>query len=254
MVISAAANRGKRNTKGDGRGGGRERVRVNWDEMGGPYLHFTIYKENKDTMEVISFIARQLKMNPKSFQFAGTKDRRGVTVQRACAHRVQVDRLVKLNRTLRNAALGDFEYRKHGLELGDLFGNEFVVTLRECEIPGIDIQERETAVTKATEQLNSALKTLHQRGYFNYYGLQRFGSFVTRTDMVGVKILQDDFKGACDAILDYSPHVLAAAQAGDASTINISSDDKARAEAIHIFQTTGRITDALEKMPRKFSA
>ncbi|KAL4873790.1 hypothetical protein BDV12DRAFT_159617 [Aspergillus spectabilis] len=254
MVISAAANRGKRNTQGGGRGGGRERVRVNWDEMGGPYLHFTIYKENKDTMEVISFIARQLKMNPKSFQFAGTKDRRGVTVQRACVHRVQVDRLVKLNRTLRNAALGDFEYRKHGLELGDLFGNEFVVTLRECEIPGIDIQERETAVTKATEQLNSALKTLHQRGYFNYYGLQRFGSFVTRTDTVGVKILQDDFKGACDAILDYSPHVLAAAQAGDASTINISSDDKARAEAIHIFQTTGRVTDALEKMPRKFSA
>ncbi|KAL4880903.1 pseudouridine synthase [Aspergillus karnatakaensis] len=253
MVISAAPNRSKRNTQGGGRGG-RDRSRVNWDELGGPYLHFTIYKENKDTMEVISFIARQLKMNPKSFQFAGTKDRRGVTAQRACAHRLQVDRLAKLNRTLRNASVGDFEYRKHGLELGDLCGNEFVVTLRECEIPGIDVQEGETAVAKAKEQLNSALRNLYQRGYFNYYGLQRFGSFATRTDTVGVKILQDDFKGACDAILDYSPHVLAAAQAGDASTTNISSDDKARAEAIHIFQTTNRVHDALEKMPRKFSA
>ncbi|KAL2824941.1 pseudouridine synthase [Aspergillus cavernicola] len=254
MVISASANRGKRNNQGGGRGGGRERVRVNWDEMGGPYLHFTIYKENKDTMEVISFIARQLKMNPKSFQFAGTKDRRGVTAQRACAFRLQASRLANLNKTLRNAVVGDFEYQPHGLELGDLFGNEFVVTLRDCDIPGIDIQDRENAVTKATELANSALKNLHQRGYFNYYGLQRFGTFATRTDMVGVKILQDDFKAACNAILDYSQQTLAAAQAGEASTVNISSEDKARAEAIHIFQTTGRINDALEKMPRKFSA
>ncbi|KAL5002495.1 pseudouridine synthase [Aspergillus recurvatus] len=265
MVISAAANRNKKNAQGGGRGngsgGGRERTRVNWDELGGQYLHFTIYKENKDTMEVISFIARQLKMNPKSFQFAGTKDRRGVTAQRACAYRLQADRLAKLNRTLRNAVVGDFEYQPHGLELGDLFGNEFVVTLRECEIPGISIQDRATAVTKTKELVNASLKNLYQRGYFNYYGLQRFGSFSTRTDTVGVKILQDDFKGACDSILDYSPHILAAAQAeagqgeGEARTAtNISSDDKARALAIHIFQTTGRVTEALEKMPRKFSA
>ncbi|KAJ0425868.1 pseudouridine synthase [Aspergillus carlsbadensis] len=256
MVISASSNRNNRGNQKAGRGGsnGGGRTRVNWDELGGPYLHFTIYKENKDTMEVISFIARQLKMNPKSLQFAGTKDRRGVTVQRACALRVHADRLAKLNRALRNAVVGDFEYRRHGLELGDLNGNEFVVTLRDCEIPGIDIQDREAALAKTTELARSALKNLYQRGYFNYYGLQRFGSFSTRTDMVGVKILQDDYKGACDAILDYSPHVLAAAQAGEASTVNISSEDKARAQAIHIFQTTGQVSPALEKMPRKFSA
>ncbi|KAL4818702.1 pseudouridine synthase [Aspergillus spinulosporus] len=264
MVISVAANRNKKNAqggRGNGGGGGRERTRVNWDELGGQYLHFTIYKENKDTMEVISFIARQLKMNPKSFQFAGTKDRRGVTVQRACAYRLQADRLAKLNRTLRNAVVGDFEYQPHGLELGDLFGNEFVVTLRECEVPGINIQDPATAVAKTKELVSTSLKNLYQRGYFNYYGLQRFGSFATRTDTVGVKILQDDFKGACDSILDYSPHILAAAQAeagqgeGEAFTpTNISSEDKARALAIHIFRTTDRVTEALEKMPRKFSA
>ncbi|PTU22804.1 hypothetical protein P175DRAFT_0453757 [Aspergillus ochraceoroseus IBT 24754] len=253
MVISAATNRHKRNPP-SGRGNGRERVRVDWDELGGPYLHFTVYKENKDTMEVITFIARQLKMNPKSFQFAGTKDRRGVTVQRACALRLHADRLAKLNQSLRNAVVGDFEYRPYGLELGDLSGNEFVITLRECDIPGIDLQDRQTAETRGTELVSSALKNLYQRGYFNYYGLQRFGSFATRTDTIGVKILQDDFKGACDAILDYSPHILAAAQEGDASTLQISSDDKARAEAIHNFQTTGRVGEVLEKMPRKFSA
>ncbi|KAL4934566.1 pseudouridine synthase PUS7 [Aspergillus undulatus] len=253
MVISVAANRNKKNIQG-GRGSGRDRGRVNWDELGGPYLHFTIYKENKDTMEVISFIARTLKMNPKSFQFAGTKDRRGVTVQRACAYRLQAHRLANLNRTLRNAVVGDFEYQPHGLELGDLSGNEFVVTLRECDIPGVNPQDSETAVTKAKDLATTALRNLHQRGYFNYYGLQRFGTFATRTDTVGLKILQDDYKGACEAILDYSPHVLAASQAGHTSTVNISSDDKARAQAINIFQTTGSVPEALEKLPRKFSA
>ncbi|KAL3467571.1 pseudouridine synthase [Aspergillus heterothallicus] len=258
MVISASSSRNKRGNQNTGRGGGggggRDRVRVNWDELGGPYLHFTIYKENKDTMEVISFIARQLKMNPKSLQFAGTKDRRGVTVQRACVHRVHADRLAKLNRTLRNAVIGDFEYQRHGLELGDLNGNEFVVTLRDCEIPGVDTRDPQAAAAKAKELASTALKNLYQRGYFNYYGLQRFGSFTMRTDMIGVKILQDDFKGACDAILDYSPHVLAAAQAGEDSTVNISSEDKARAQAIHVFQTTGKVSEALDKMPRKFTA
>lgn len=255
MVISAAPNRSKRNNRQGGRGGdgNRGQGKLSWDELGGPYLHFTIYKENKDTMEVISYIARQLRMNPKSFQFAGTKDRRGVTVQRACVHRVYAERLAGISKSLRNATLGDYEYRKHGLELGDLVGNEFVITLRECEFPGVDPKGAD-AVTSASQIVEKSLRDLRDRGYFNYYGLQRFGTFSTRTDTVGIKMLQGDFKGACDAILHFNPHVLAAAQNPDDSSTLISTDDKARAEAIHIFQTTGRVNDALDKLPRKFSA
>ncbi|KAJ5925811.1 hypothetical protein N7454_007321 [Penicillium verhagenii] len=256
LDIMAAANRFKRNIQQQtGRVGGRAGGgRVSWDELGGQYLHFTIYKENKDTMEVISFLARQMKMNAKLFQFAGTKDRRGVTAQRACVVRVHAHRLAKMNDTLRNARLGDFEYRKHGLDLGDLHGNEFVITLRDCQVPGVGLEDPQAAVTKATEIVRSSLKNLHDRGYFNYYGLQRFGTFSTRTDTVGVKILQDDFEGACNAILHFPPHVLAAAEEGEASTALISSDDKARAKAIHIFKTTGNVNDALSELPRKFSA
>lgn len=249
MVISVAANRNKRGAQGR-----QQRGRTNWDELGGPFLHFTVYKENKDTMETVSFIARQLKMNPKNFQFAGTKDRRGVTVQRASALRVHAERLARLNRSLRSATLGDFEYRPQGLELGDLNGNEFVITLRECEIHGVDLTDRENALSKTKDLVDSALQNLRERGYFNYYGLQRFGTFATRTDTVGIKMLQGDFKAACDAILYFSPHVLAAAQAGEESTVLIGSEDRARAEAIHIFQSAGEASAALDKMPRKFSA
>lgn len=262
MWISAAPNRNKRGKQG-GRGGGNGRDggggRINWQELGGPYLHFTIYKENKDTMEVISYIVRTLKMNAKSFQFAGTKDRRGVTVQRACAHRVLAEKLARMNGSLRNARIGDFEYREYGLELGDLSGNEFVVTLREAEIPGVvDLNDRERAIAKANEVVGSALRNLRERGYFNYYGLQRFGTFSSRTDTIGVKMLQGDFKGAYEAILHYPPHTLTAAQTPQESQAPdqrpISTDDKARAEAIHHFQATGKSAEALEKLPRKFSA
>lgn len=258
MWISAAANRNKRNQGGRGGGGNtRDSGRPNWQELGGPYLHFTVYKENKDTMEVLSFISRTLRLNPKAFQFAGTKDRRGVTVQRACVHRVQADRLAKMNSSLRNARVGDFEYRQEGLELGDLNGNEFVVTLRESDIPGVDLKDGEPAIAKANELVGSALRNLRERGYFNYYGLQRFGTFAMRTDAIGVKMLQGDFKSACERILHYPEHILTASQEdaqGQGSGSMISSDDKARAEAIHHFQTTGKSNEALDKLPRKFSA
>ena len=257
MWISAAANRNKRNQGGRGGGNTRDSNRPNWQELGSPYLHFTVYKENKDTMEVLSFISRTLRLNPKAFQFAGTKDRRGVTVQRACVHRVQADRLAKMNSSLRNARVGDFEYRQEGLELGDLNGNEFVVTLRESDIPGVDLKDGEAAIAKANELVGSALRNLRERGYFNYYGLQRFGTFAMRTDAIGVKMLQGDFKSACERILHYPEHILTASQEdaqGQGSGSMISSDDKARAEAIHHFQTTGKSNEALDKLPRKFSA
>ena len=204
-------------------------------------------------MEVISFLARQMKANVKIFQFAGTKDRRGVTVQRASAHRVEAERLAGQNKMLRNACVGDFEYQKHGLELGDLQGNEFVITLRDCkweQQQNLPIAERLVA---AREAVSRSLRDLHEKGYFNYYGLQRFGTFSTRTDTIGLKILQGDFKGAVEAILQFSPNALAAAQDAESAEL-ISSEDKARAEAIHLFQNAGKVSEALEKLPRKYSA
>lgn len=219
--------------------------------MGGDYLHFTLLKENKDTMEVISYLARQLKMKPQAFQFAGTKDRRGITVQRVSVFRVYAERVITAGRTLRNAKVGNFEYHPQGLQLGDLTGNEFVVTLRDCNIGETGT---ETRAEKASQIVGTAIENLRARGFINYYGLQRFGTFATRTDGVGVKMLQGDFKAAVEAILEYSPASLAAAQDPLSGNENISNDDKARAYALNLFKETGRLHPALEELPRKFSA
>jgi tRNA pseudouridine13 synthase len=230
----------------------RRQGKLGWGERGGEYLHFTLYKENKDTMEAISHLSRQLKTNVKSFQFAGTKDRRAVTAQRVSAYRLEEDRLSYQNKMLRNSSVGDFEYQKRGLELGDLKGNEFVITLRECEWEQANIPIKEKILTAEKAALH-ACRDLHEKGFFNYYGLQRFGTFSTRTDEIGIKLLQGDFKGACEAILHYDPSVLTAVRDQN-STKLISSDDNSRAEAVDSFQKTGRSKEALEKLPRKYTA
>lgn len=256
IVISTAATRSTwaaRTPAGRNDGGrnAQQRGKPGWQQLGGEYLHFTLFKENKDTMEVISYLARQLKMKPQAFQFAGTKDRRGITVQRVSVFRVYAERMITAGRTLRNAKVGNFEYQPQGLQLGDLTGNEFVVTLRDCNIGEVGT---ETRVDKASQIVGTAIENLKARGFINYYGLQRFGTFATRTDGVGVKMLQGDFKAAVEAILEYSPTSLVAAQDPLSGNDNISNDDKARAYALNLFKETGKLHPALDELPRKFSA
>ncbi|KIX07767.1 uncharacterized protein Z518_02421 [Rhinocladiella mackenziei CBS 650.93] len=249
LVLTAATS----NSRGRGRPvpGEKERPgRLGWLDRGGEFLHFTLYKENKDTLEVISFLTKQLKTTNKTFQFAGTKDRRAVAVQRVSAYRIEAERLAAQNKNLHFAAVGDFQYQKQGLELGALSGNEFVVTLRDCQLAGSPDVNASEKLSATQSYLSQSLQSLREKGFLNFFGLQRFGAFTTRTDAVGVKILQGDFQAACDAILDFSPVALKS----DEPAVVVAEDDRARAEGINIWRTTGKISDALDKIPRKFSA
>ena len=253
IVVSRSA--GARQRQRDPRqkkAGNRSGDSTSWDERGGQYLHFTLYKENKDTMEVTSFLARQLRLPPKTLQFAGTKDRRAVTVQRASALRVHAKRLAGVNAGLRGAKLGGFTYHSAGLELGDLAGNEFVISLRRCSFPSIDKESHRDWLQLASEPVAQAMRDFNEKGFLNYYGLQRFGSFAARTDSIGMEMLKGNFQSACDQLLACSPAVLAAAEKNPGTLV--SSDDIARAKAIRLFKTSGQADAALKDMPRRFTA
>ncbi|MCJ1475559.1 hypothetical protein MMC13_004222 [Lambiella insularis] len=266
MFISAAPEKsnnswvtkpnGGRNPSGRNSRGGRSggTGKLGWKDLGGEYLHFSLYKENKDTMEVVSFLSRQLQVKPQSFQFAGTKDRRAVTVQRVSVYRVYADRMIAVGRSLRGAKIGNFEYQPKGLELGELTGNEFVITLRDCDFPSLQTATVEDRLAAASATVTSAAKLLSEKGFLNYYGLQRFGTFSTRTDTIGKLMIQGDFKGAVDAILHFTTASLAAAQYPVSDNDTISSDDKARAWSLNSFKVTGKAYPALDDLPRKFSA
>lgn len=231
------------------------RGQLGWQELGGQYLHFSLYKENKDTMEVISFLARCLKCKPKDFQFAGTKDRRAATVQRVSVYRRRAPELARWNSQLRNARIGNFKYEKQSLELGENDGNQFIITLRDCHFAGEAGLDHAARVALANEVVGKAVKHLQDHGFINYFGLQRFGTFGIGTDEVGKKILTGDFQGAVDAILSYSEESLNAAINQDSSRSydKISRDDLDRAHAIYLFKHSANGNAALDKMPNKFS-
>jgi len=254
-IKAAAAQRGNRDARSlyQGPGGPRPKGKVGWDELGGEHLHFTLYKENKDTMEVLFFLASRLKLHAKNFQIAGTKDRRGVTVQRVSAFRITKERLQGLDSQLRQAKLSSYSYEQSGLELGQLWGNEFIITLRDCQIPSGETMGATSRLGAVRDAISKAMTAFQTYGFINYYGLQRFGSYLTSTDEIGKRMLKGDLKGAVAGLLHYPEFILEEAR-NPTEGSKISSDDLARAEALHIWKTTRKVGAVLDKLPRRFQA
>lgn len=78
------------------------------------FLSFHLYKENMDTMEAVQTLARRLHMNAKDFSYAGTKDRRGITVQRIVARNVTPKKILGINKLApgenKQLAVSDIQY------------------------------------------------------------------------------------------------------------------------------------------------
>ena len=256
ITIKALPTRQKIDSRGAPQRGDGPKVKgkVGWQELGGEHLHFTLYKENKDTMEVLFFLASQTKLHIRNFQMAGTKDRRGVTVQRISVYRMTKERLESFNPRLRQSRIGDYKYEPRGLELGDLNGNEFTITLRDCQAPGN--QSSNTGVNqleRVREIISTAVANFESQGYINFYGLQRFGTFATSTSDIGKLMLQGNLKGAVDGILAFSPDALAEAE-NPTEGSKISSDDLARASALDMWKSSQKMGAAIDRLPKKFQA
>ncbi|EJD53740.1 tRNA pseudouridine synthase D [Auricularia subglabra TFB-10046 SS5] len=174
-----------------------------------PYVHFTMQKTNRDTQDAVSHLARMLKLHVRDFGVAGTKDKRGVTVQRVsvksqgrtletlwkAANNVPGRRSVEEAVTMRGergVRVGDFAYADHGLELGMLKGNAFIITLRNVKAESEDV-------------LNRAMESMKTKGFINYYGMQRFGTAGVPTHSIGLALLQSDWKQAVSLILRPRP-------------------------------------------------
>ncbi|KAJ4292235.1 multisubstrate pseudouridine synthase 7 [Collariella sp. IMI 366227] len=266
-IIKAAPARWALNSRASGQTWGRRdnnRFRDQgreYADLGGEYLHLTLYKENKDTMDAVNTIARLLKVKASNFGFAGTKDRRAGTVQRISVYRQKASNLIWLNTRIPNVKVGDFEYSKDPLQLGQHGGNEFVITLKNCEpLTGgenLSLVQRMKMIQKAVE---SGLTYLKTHGYINYYGLQRFGTYTIGTHLLGMKILRGDYEGFIDDVLhvddDLMKEVLSNVPPtyGTGKDFQNSRDDQNRARAITTWKTTKNAQKALEFLPKRFSS
>lgn len=176
-------------------------------------------------------IKRTLHLREGRIEVAGTKDKRGITSQLAQLYRVKKEQLAGFNRELgdlnhRKILVGNLQYTNDSIKLGDLQGNEFTVVVRNVSVAD---------EFKATEDetIAQCAESLKQKGFINYFGLQRFGTASVATHEVGRALLQQNWELAVDLILK--------PREGDPSAI---------ARARTVFAKTKDANQALKMFPR----
>ncbi|MFX1485668.1 MAG: tRNA pseudouridine(13) synthase TruD [Promethearchaeota archaeon] len=161
----------------------RESIEEKKIESSGPYTWFTLEKHGWDTFSVLRHLAKVLHVDLERFSFAGMKDKRGITVQRASCWKVAPAELDKVS--LKDVYLRDFIRSKKSIKLGDLWGNHFTINVRDMEA-NID------SYSIMTETWNE----LKAHDVPNFFGHQRFGTHRPITHLVGKNILKGDFKNS----------------------------------------------------------
>lgn len=252
IITAVPSNRFTKNPRA---GGQRHRsTQPSFKKMGGDYLHFTLYKENKDTMDAVNQIARMLKIKANNFGFAGTKDRRAATVQRISAFHAKHQTLDFLNSQIPAIKMGDYKYSKYPIQLGDHGGNEFKITVKNVSVSrgqGCSLKRRVQMTTQAVE---SAVSEMAKYGFINYFGLQRFGTHFVGTHELGKMLLMEDYEAVIDGILHVDPDYMSKVMAGSVEETPANRDEINRVRAIIQWKTARDAKAALQYMPRRFGS
>ncbi len=157
------------------------------------FTHFILEKKNWNTMQLLNEIARRAGVNPKRFEFAGTKDRNALTTQLCSAFAIQPTRLLAAARGVKDARiLGAWKARAKA-RLGDLTGNRFTITLTR---ENCGIKPNAQKIFERAKTVNFLIP--------NYFGAQRFGSMRANSHLVGALLLKNDFEGAVWNYLTYT--------------------------------------------------
>jgi tRNA pseudouridine13 synthase len=116
--------------------------------MPAPYTVFYLQKYDWDNHRLIRILSRRLKTSRKRFSFAGTKDRRALTIQRMSAWKIPPERLLWLR--IKDVKILNPVYANKPVKLGDLWGNNFTVIIRDIRESKIEI-EIEQAIARFQE-------------------------------------------------------------------------------------------------------
>ncbi len=147
------------------------------------FTTFNLVKINKDTFEAVRLISSALNITPNAINYSGLKDKRAMTVQRASIRGNYVEKLKNLK--LHHIFIRNINPSKNPVKLGGNWGNHFEITIRRIDQKNVKRNEIEDILT-----------ALRARGFPNYYGLQRFGTFRPNSHLIGRYILENEFKKA----------------------------------------------------------
>ena len=151
----------------------------------GDYLIYTLKKKNYNTMRAIEQIAKSLGVRIGDIGFAGIKDKNAITEQSISLKGVYREDVTELK--LKDIKLTFVGYLDKPLSLGDLKGNEFIITIRGLK----------------KKEISELEKKIKGKCFMpNYFGEQRFSK---NNVEIGKMLLKSDFKKALELIFETNP-------------------------------------------------
>jgi len=149
----------------------------------GPYLICRLTKKSWEHQHAIREIANRLHISAKRIGWAGTKDRNALTTQYLSFYNITAEDIENIS--IKDMTLTPLSQHQYALSLGNLEGNKFELTLRDCNPE--NLSEKVKAITDAVKE-----------GIPNYFGIQRFGSMKPITHRMGYHILRKEYQQAVD--------------------------------------------------------
>jgi TruD family tRNA pseudouridine synthase len=153
------------------------------DDPQGKTIYATLVKENVNTLDAISIIAKMLKIDTSNITYAGLKDKDAITSQCIAIRNTTTGAVKSLTSNeffLKNIYIG-----KGVLHPGSLTGNTFTITLRG------DVTDSDF------EQVQKNVQTIEEEGFYNFFYLQRFGVPRLCNFVWAIEILKGNFEKAC---------------------------------------------------------
>ena len=200
-------------------------------------LLFSLLKRNMDTIGAVEYISRLLHRTQKTIKFAGNKDKRGITTQRLSSFNTLPNEIISLTKNKRwnkNLEISNFSFSDKELRLGLLKGNQFCVCFRFVE-----------GLKDIKSDLDLITKSINEKGFINYFGMQRFGVGNVSTHIIGKYIIKKKWKEAFAKIISTDNMFDAMKQVGlgkDVEKEIFDIEDKAKQMTI--------ITDILKILPK----
>jgi len=126
----------------------------------GEHLVLFVRKKNMSTLELVSAIAKYLKIKNKDIGYAGLKDKHAMTKQYISLHKKHEEDLENFNHE--NVKILSKTYHNNKIRIGHLRANRFFIKLKKVN-------------PTSAQKIDEALKNLANDGMPNFFGYQRFG-------------------------------------------------------------------------------
>ncbi|MGA3020716.1 MAG: tRNA pseudouridine(13) synthase TruD [Candidatus Micrarchaeales archaeon] len=142
----------------------------------GKHITFVLQKKDWNTINALLAIAKNMRHGRKSIGYAGTKDKKAITVQLASIYNTNYFDMKSVR--IKDININGF-WRSDGVRMSSNLGNAFDVIIREVSDEG--------QAAGIAKELNGMMP--------NYFGEQRFGER-DNNPKIGISILMGDLEGA----------------------------------------------------------